>query len=112
MHPGNQQSVAAPHRPREDELPHPADASRSNLASALGVLSLSGFRWGECSWHNRTPAATYTDVRLVVLIGRRRAMLSNVEGTSTTPGSSTAENTQCFADARWSRTERRAAKPC
>jgi hypothetical protein len=33
--------VSPPHRPREDELAHPADASRTNLAAALGVLS----RW-------------------------------------------------------------------
>jgi hypothetical protein len=29
----------SPHRPREDGLAHPADTSRSNLASSLGLLS-------------------------------------------------------------------------
>jgi hypothetical protein len=32
-------SRAAPHRPQEDGLAHPADTSRSNLAAALGLLS-------------------------------------------------------------------------
>jgi hypothetical protein len=33
--------ASPPHRPREDELGHPADTSRTNLAAALGLLS----RW-------------------------------------------------------------------
>jgi hypothetical protein len=36
-----QVSERPPHRPREDGLTHPADASRSNLAFALALLS----RW-------------------------------------------------------------------
>ena len=31
--------VSPPHRPREDGLTRPADTSRSNIASALGLLS-------------------------------------------------------------------------
>ena len=33
--------VSPPHRPREDGLAHPVDTSRSNLAAALGLLSVS-----------------------------------------------------------------------
>jgi hypothetical protein len=35
--------ASPPHRPREDELTHHADTSRSNLAEALGLLSSGGF---------------------------------------------------------------------
>jgi hypothetical protein len=31
--------ASPPHRPRDDGLAHPADSSRSNLASTLGLLS-------------------------------------------------------------------------
>jgi hypothetical protein len=36
--------ASPPHRPREDELTHPTDTSRPNLAAALALLS-RGFRF-------------------------------------------------------------------
>jgi hypothetical protein len=36
---GRVEECRHPHRPREDGLAHPADASRSSLADALALLS-------------------------------------------------------------------------
>ena len=55
-------SRASPHRPREDELAHPADPSRANLAAALGLfLEVAAFqtltvRLAEGGWRTHLPS--------------------------------------------------------